>query len=197
MTRKAVSSMVAQGRADLQFERNVRAAFMFLEELGFVSIEALPTLVRYRNKDIEVDVHHGRRSHEIGAGVTGFGARYAMAELVRVIDPEVGKTYRDAVATTPAEVADAVARLSSLMQRYGAAALRGDLQSFSALAKQRERWSEDYALDVLVEQLRPQAEDAFRRGDYVAAADLYGRVRSRLSPAENKKLQLAEERGKR
>jgi len=123
--------------------------------------------------------------------------RYAMAELIRVIDPEAGRTYRDAVATRPAEVADALARLSSLMQRYGAAALRGDLQPFSALAKQRERWSEDYTLDVLAEQLRPQAEDAFRRRDYVAAAELYGRVRSRLSPAENKKLQLAEERGKR
>jgi hypothetical protein len=197
MTREVVSPMSAQDRADLHFARKVRAAFIFLEELGFVRVEELPTLVRYRNEDIEVDVYHGRRSFEVGSGVAGLGVRYAMSELIRVADPEAAKTYRLTIATTPAEVADALEELSSLMRRYGAAALRGESQSFSALAKQREQWSEDYALDVLAGQLRPQADDAFRRGDYATAAQLYERIRGRLSLAEVKKLALAQSRSKR
>jgi len=51
------------------------------------------------------------------------------------------------------------------MQRYGTAALRGEPQFLSLLEKQRKQWAEEYALDVLASQLRPQAEDAFRQGD--------------------------------
>lgn len=44
------------------------------------------------------------------------------------------------------------------------------------------------------EQIRPQAESAFRRGDYAKAAELCGLMRERLSPAEAKKLAFAEAR---
>jgi len=50
------------------------------------------------------------------------------------------------------------------------------------------------ALDVLADQLRPQADEAFRTGDYAAAANLYAQIRGRLTPAEIKKLKFAEER---
>lgn len=189
--------MSAQDKVGPHFERKVRASFMFLEELGFVPVEELSTLVKYRKEDIEIDVYHGRHSSEVGAGVSAFGVRYAMSELIRVTDPEVAKTYRNAVATTPAGLADALEELSSLLRRCGMAALRGDLQFFSALAKQRKQWSEDYALDGLAEQLRPRADEAFRRGEYAAAAKLYECIRGRLSPAEVKKLALAQTRSKR
>jgi len=183
-------------RSSLYFERKVRGAFTFLGELGFVEVEALPTLVRYRKDDVEVDVYHGRQSYEVGAGVTRCGIRYAMSEIIRTTDPEAATAYRNAVATAPEGVAEGLEELSSLMKRYGAAALQGDLQFFSALERQRKEWSEDYALDVLADQLRPQAAEAFRRGDYATAAELYRRIRLRLSPAETKKLALAEERRK-
>lgn len=191
---KEVSTTGLHDRSHLDFARKVRGAFTFLTADGFVEIEALPTLVCYRKGGIEVDVYHGRQSYEIGAGVTGFGTRYAMAEIVRATDPETAKGYRNAVATTPEVVAAGLEELSSLMKRYGTAALQGDPQFFSILERQRKHWSEEYALDVLVEQLRPRADDAFRRGDYSTAAELYGRIRDRLSPAEIRKLALAEER---
>lgn len=43
-------------------------------------------------------------------------------------------------------------------------------------------------------KLRPQAEQAFREGNYSKAAELDGRIRERLSPAEVKKLAFAEAR---
>lgn len=181
-------------RSNLNFQKIARETFAFLKDLGFSEAEASLTLVLYQKGSIEVDIYHGRQSYEISAGVTGFGTRYAMSEIIGITDPETAKRYRNAVATTPEGVAVALAELSSLMKLYGTAVLRGDQQVFSKLKEQRVKWSEEYALDVLADQLRPQADEAFRQGDYSTAADLYARIRERLSPAETKKLRLAEER---
>jgi hypothetical protein len=188
--------MDMQNRSSFDFERKVRGTFMFLEDLGFVVVEALATLVRYRKEDVEVDVYHGRKSYEIDVGVTGLGTRYAMSEIIGATDPEAAKRYRVFAATSSGGVAKGLEVLSELMKQYGTAVLQGDPQFFMVLAKQREQWSQDYALDILADQLRPQADEAFRRGDYARAAELYNRIRGRLSPAETKKLALAEGRSK-
>jgi hypothetical protein len=88
----------------------------------------------------------------------------------------------------------ALEELRGLMKRYAGSALDGDPKLFSALERERKSWSESYALDVLADQLRPQADEAFRQKDYARAADLYSRIRERLSPTEVKKLRVAEER---
>ena len=185
-------------RAHLNFEGATRERFAFLNELGFSEIEALPTLIRYQKGEVEVDVHHGRRSYEIGAGISYLGTRYAIAEIIRAADPEVAKRYGGGALTSTAKgVVAGLEELSSLMQRYGAAALRGDPQFFSTLAEKNKVWIADYWLDGLAQQLRPQADEAFHRGDYSKAAELYAQIRGRLTPSEIKKLQIAEERSNR
>jgi hypothetical protein len=192
MTASTIMQMT--DRSALHFARKVRGAFGFLADAGFAEVETSPTLVRYRKGDVEVDIYHGRQSYEIGGGVTLAGTRYAMSEIVRTVDPEVAKGYRNAVATTPEGIAAGLEELAALMQHYGPGALSGEQRFVAVLEQQRKQWAEGYALDVLATQLRPQAEDAFRRGDYEQAAELYGRIRERLSPAEAKKLSLAQER---
>lgn len=191
---KGEGVMSAPDRLNLNFEIATRTAFSFLNDLGFLEIESSPTLVRYQNDVVEVEVHHGRQSYEIGAGITGFGNRYVMSEIIGATDLAVAKKYRDWAATTPEGVASGVEKLGCLMKRYGIRALTGEPQFFSDLEQQRNSWSADYALDVLVGQVRPKAEEAFYRGDYAAAVDLYARIRSRLSAAEVKKLAFAEKR---
>ncbi len=188
--------MDVSDRTYLNFAEEVRQAFAFLGELGFSEIEALPTLVRYRKGNVEIDVYHGRQSYEIGLGITAFGTRYAISEIIRHIDSETAKSYRYAAATTPVGVVACLKELSLLLKRYGRSALDGDPKLFSSLEGERKLWSEEYALDVLTEQLRPQANEAFRRKDYSKAAELYSRIKERLSPAELKKLSIAEERSR-
>jgi hypothetical protein len=191
---EVVNFMNTSERAYLNFAEAARKSFAFLGELGFSEIEALPTFVRYRKGDIEVDVYHGRQSYEIGAGVTAFGTRYAISEIIRHTDPDVAMRYHYPAATTPEGVVGGLEELSTLMKRYGRSALDGNPQLFSLLEGERKLWSEEYALDVLARQLRPQAAEAFRQRDYSKAADLYARIRERLSQAEIKKLSIAEER---
>ncbi|MEX8505365.1 hypothetical protein [Leptothrix ochracea] len=166
--------MQTTDRSALHFARKVQGAFGFLADAGFAQVEASPTLVRYRKGDVEVDIYHGRQSYEIAGGVTFAGTRYAMSEIIRTVDLEVAKEYRSAVATTAEGIAAGLKELAALMQHYGPGALSGEQQFVALLLEQqRKQWAEEYALDVLAAQLRPQAEDAFRRGDYEQAAELY------------------------
>lgn len=183
-------------RTCLNFAKEVRKAFAFLGELGFFEIEALPTLVRYQKDSIEVDVYHGRQSYEIGASVTAFGSRYEISEIIRHIAPEVEKYVRYS-ATTSEGVVAGLSDLGLLMKRYGRLALDGDPDLFLALERERKSWSAEYALDVLADQLRPLASEAFRRKDYTTSAKLYARIRERLSETEIKKLSIAEKLSKR
>lgn len=181
-------------RSSLDFVRHVRRAFAFLAELGFSEIEALQTLVRYRKGQVGVDVYHGRQSYELGVDVSAFGTQCTISEIIRVEDPEAEERFRYPAATTSEGVVVGLDELGSLMKRYGRLALDGDPKFFSKLEDQRAAWAKEYALDVLARQLRPQANEAFRKGDYAAAADLYSRILKRLSPAELKKLDIAESR---
>lgn len=187
---KAVIMDIAD-RSPLKFEEQVRESFIFLVDLGFSEIEILPTLVRYQNGDIEVDIYHGRQSYEIGAGVTVFGVRYSIARIIEASDPEAYDQFRYAMTTTPEGVAAAIKELSSLLKRYGNEVLRGDLQFISTLEKQGEQNAEKLALDSLAYQLRPKASEAFRQKDYSTAADLYSRIQKCLSTAELKKLSFS------
>ncbi|MDA1101489.1 MAG: hypothetical protein O2967_21210 [Proteobacteria bacterium] len=181
-------------RSHLKFEEHVRKEFSFLTGLGFLEIESSPTLVRYQNSDIEVTVYHGRQSYEIGVGVTTFDTQYSISEIVRATDPEEFNNFRYPMTTTEEGVVSGLERLSSLLKRYGSKALKGDQGFYLILDEQRKQWTEEYALDVLVEQLRPKANEAFRRKDYSSAVELYSRIKERLSPAELKKLGVAKER---
>lgn len=181
-------------RANLHFEKHVRVAFKFLEDIGFVEVEILPTLVRYLKAGVEVDVYHGRHSYEVGAGITGFGTRYAMSEIIRGSDQQAANRYRNAVVTTEEGLAESLEELSLQMEHYGSPALQGSSEFFSLLDNQRKQWAEEYALDVLAEQLRPQAHEAFQRGDYSIALELFSRIQARLSAAELKKLAIAKTR---
>ncbi len=183
-------------RKNLNFANLVKERFSFLSDIGFVEVESLPTLVLYRNNGIDVDVCHGRQSYEIGFGISHQGIRYSLSEFIRIADPEFSKQYRDPTATTQEVLAEGLTKIAELAKRYCIKAIRGDLTFFSMLESQRKLWVEKYALDVMAEQLRPKADEAFRLGKYREAAELYKRIESCLSPAEIKKLTISEERSK-
>jgi hypothetical protein len=181
-------------RTRLNFADAVRKRFVFLGDHGFTEVESLPTIVRYRKGDLEIDVYHGRQSFEIGFGIARQGIRYSLSELIRAADPAAAEQYRNETARTPEGIAESLVHLQESVRRYGERALQGDPEYFSALESQRKSWAEGYALDVLEGQVRPKAEAAFRDGDYRRAADLYEKIRARLSAVELKKLALAKER---
>ena len=189
-----MNSTPEQERTALNFSTLAKERFNFLHDLGFVEIESLPTIVRYRKDSIEVDVYHGRQSYEISFGVSHDGVRFSISEFIRAIDPEAAEKYRNPVATTQDVLAKSLLKLEKLVKQYCKQALQGNQEVFKALNIQRKTWAKKYELEVLAGQLRPRADEAFRLGRYQEAAELYERIRPLLSLAEIKKLSIAEER---
>jgi hypothetical protein len=177
---------VGRERTRLNFAHAVRERFTFLGDLGFLEVESLPTLVRYRKDDLEVNFYHGRSSFELGFEICRNSTRYSMSELIGVADSEAAERYRNYAATTPHGIVAGVTQLEELVRRYGDRALRGDPAFFTMLEERRKAWAEEYALDALAKQLRPKAQAAFQQGNYREAAELYERIRPRLSMAEEK-----------
>jgi hypothetical protein len=68
------------------------------------------------------------------------------------------------------------------------------LRSYEVLRQQHKVSVEQYWLDMQCRHVRPKAETAFREGRYREAAELYREIRAGLTPAEIKKLALAEKR---
>ena len=189
-----ITEEAGRERNRLNFAHLVTQRFGFLSAFGFAVSESLPTIVRYRNGDLELNLYHGRQSFEVGLQVEHGDDCFSMSELIRSSDPAIAEQYRNPMATTPDGLEAALDRLADLLRQYGEPALRNDPQFFSALRKQKTSWAEEYALDVLVEQTRPKADAAFRAGRYQEAADLYGKIAPRLTETEQKKLAAARKR---
>jgi len=185
---------IESGRSRLGFVDMVRKKFAFLSLCGFSEIEALPTIVRYRRGNLELDVYYGRQSYEVGVQVGRADEKFSMSELIRLADPSGAEKYRNPAATNSAALLGVVEQLAELFRRYGERALRDDPGFLADLRRQRESWAKAYALDVLVEQTRPKAEAAFREGRYREAAELYEKIADRLSPTERAKLIAARKR---
>ena len=181
-------------QARLRFEMAATSAFAFLKDLGFSQIGVSPTIVRFRKAEVEADIYYGRRSFELGFEIRRGMTKFSLSELIRIIDPETAKKYRNFTATTQRALDEGLERLAELVMRYGQQALHGDPEVFTALEKEGKSWAESYALDVLARTLRPKADEAFRHGNYREAAELYERFRSRLAADEIKKLEIARKR---
>lgn len=189
-----VMVMYSQSRKRLNFPDKVRRFFSFLVDSGFSVVDSQPTLVLFRKGAVEVDVYHGRHSREVGVGVSAFGDRYSLSEVLRSGDPVRAEDYRSMMVATPDGLAAALSEASDILQRYGVRALNGEVEFFAELKRNRSSWSKNYALEVLAQQVRPKAESAFREGRYAEAVELYSRIRECLTPLEAKKLAIAETR---
>jgi hypothetical protein len=181
-------------RTLLGFADKVRDNFGFLSDFGYSEVEALPTLVRFRKDNLEVDVYHGRRSFEIGVGFSRDGQRHELSEILTAADKEIGARFRNPTASLPGGVRAGLELVGSLTRQFGAKALLGDPETFVSLKIQRELAWTAYHLEMEANSLRPLAEEAWRRKDYAKAAELYAKFKSCLTPAEVQKLAFAEKR---
>lgn len=181
-------------RADLNFSNVVIEKFSFLLGFGFVVYEVLPTIVYYQKDTIKIDIYHGRSSYEIGLGITWHNSRYNLSSFMAVADLQAAKAYRQFMASNLNEVIEGTTQLAELTRRYCGQVFQGDAEFFTQVEKIHESVMQKYWLEMRASQVRPKANEAFRLGEYLKAAELYQEVEPVLSPSELKKLAIAKER---
>lgn len=186
--------------SNANFAESVKSALQFLGQYGFEAISSEATIVRFASTTAFLNVYIGRSSRELGLefGQIGNGKDergYSMSELIRAKSPDRAATYRKWTVTSPSELSRALDALAEHLRQFGTDFLQGNREAFAQLAKARQEWANSYAADVKYRQTIPLANDAFRRGDFQAAARLYEGVRDNLGPAELKKLEFAKKHG--
>jgi len=175
----------------LHFDMAVLEIFGFLESMGFSILQICSTLVRYGKDELEVNIYHGRSSYEIGFEISRKGVKYPIGTILEVSDRNLVDTYRDYAATTPAAVIKGLSGLAKLVRQYATPALEGSAEVFEELAKESQRAIDRRALEVRASQIRPRAEEAFRKHQYRQAAELYDQILPSLTPTELKKVAFA------
>ncbi len=178
------------------FSDATRAAFGFLGAFGFREVGAEATIVRYASGGVFLNVYHGRSSYELGVEVGLTDAPpdqvgYSVAELMGLVDKGGALLLRSWTATTPEGLQEGVRKLAEQVRTYGQRALTGDAAIFDALELQRRQWAKDFAAELNYGQISPRAQEAFRKGDYAKAVQLYERIEDRLAPVERKTLEYA------
>lgn len=176
------------------FERVAATAFAFLTQFGFKIIEQVPTLLRFGRQRIRIDIYYGRKSFEIGAGFSVANESFALSELIRLTDPRTADIFRNPTAVDDEGVAAGTLKVASMVREFVLPWLQDEETLLEALHAQRSRLSGAMELEVLAEQTRPLADQAFRSGDYSLALELYSRIGECLTPAERRKLEYARAR---
>ena len=182
-------------RRFLRFRETVLKHFSFLESRGLRASETSETYVRFAGEVADIEVFHGRQSFELGANVIRGGLKYSLTEFQMLRS----STNEDAnflvfAATDAHGVETGVGLLASALKDCIDAILLDSPDMYVELQSRREANRKKLAMDTLVSQTRPKADEAFRRGDYSRAAELYEVIREQLSPSEMRRLEIAKSR---
>lgn len=184
---------------DLGLQAQVEKHFDFLvSERGYRCVESNPHRVRFESPATYVElVFDGDRSYELSLLVGKIGsadAPFAMEEVLRLRDaPEVA-SFSLVQVTTQESLAKWIAKLAEVLLAYGDDLIEGNEVGFAALASQRRRDVQEYALQRDLQAARADAELAWRRKDYAAVIKSLKPLRTALTAAEVKKLEFAERR---
>lgn len=177
------------------FQNAVLQSFKWLVDYRYRVVEEKSTFIRYEGPSGYVNVYHGRSSYEVGIEVgppgKGVVSSYSMSELIRLSNIEEARIYRNPVVTTMRSMNDFVDAQAQRLREYGQRVLTGDAGVWEELQQQKQQWAKDFATEVLLSQIRPEAERAFRDHDFKRVVDLLSAVASQLTPAERKKLDFA------
>lgn len=197
MSAKNERNDVSGNRHSLSFAESVKNAFSFLaDNHGFRAAEAGATFVRYESNKMFINIYHGRRSYEVGVEVGPLSDaeanRYGLPDVLGALlgggRPENAYYFQ---ASDREGVRRCVEAVASLVERYYGEMLEGDplvLKRVEAFTSER---NDEYTRKVVQQPTRDSAERAWQEKDYPTVAQLYGSIRSDLTPVEQKRMEYA------
>jgi hypothetical protein len=145
---------------------------------------------------LEVQFDYGR-SYEVDVVVgqtrvlySGRELAFGVGEIARVagLSWEPGRVF---VARTEGALHRVFDELASVLKTAGAGALRNDPDTYSALLQQLNRESAAYTKDLILGQMRGQAQQAWERREFHEAVRVYAEHLEDLTALERRKYDYA------
>lgn len=200
-----------------EFARIVSLEFEFLvRELGFLRTRTDDWLVHFESTSVYVDVFRDSRALEAGVtiGLVTVARQIDRRDLVQaafvigrpVSDDEYSLdevlTYQPSTAVEADMIGSAfvssipdmeswIPRLASSLRRCCRQLLLGDPDAFAQMRDQRSVAGEAFMAAETLSACRRAAHAAWQQRNYHAVVQALEAIRSRLTPAEEKKLQYA------
>ena len=183
------------------FEGFVRKDFRFLEtKYDFNLTEAKTnyhySFVRYESKKVYVAAYYCPTRYEcdIAFGILSENTpSYSIGELLSLETDFNSLPKYTFEKLTQAEVTERdVSWFASILKKYGVEYLKGNPTVFKKLKENREQKSKEYTQEIMNQQLKQKAENAWKQKDYEVVAKSYKSIEKFLSPAEKRKLEYAE-----
>lgn len=178
-----------------QFAEIATEVFQFLEGLGFYIACAEPHYLRYESRDavviLTLDVLSGELEAYVGlrseAGKPG--GSYSLTDVngMQGLDGYAGPLQ----ISDDSQLKHFVELLAIDLRDHAMLALQGDLSFFRQLESYVNSKSEMFTKGLQTSRIRSNAEQAWRKRDYVTVAKLYALIGDCLSDVERKKLEYA------
>jgi len=180
-------------RSLLRFADEVKVHFAFLEPLGFCCTHSETTLVRFESSKLAINIYHGLQSYEISLEIECPQTldTYSYGALLRLVDSEQAKQYRDYATHTVEGVAEGVRQLAERFRKCVDVGILNDSKLFSRLKLQRAEWARSYALETQLEQARKKAESAWREKDFEKVVQAFAPLQEHLNSSDLKKFEYA------
>ena len=184
-------------RRELGFEESVRSSFGFLATYGLSPIAADEFSAHYASNCVRLAIRHGRLSYELSVELgridhpDELSHPYSMQDLVRAVDPDVARRYRDFAATSGDAVVRGLEQLAVNLEHFGDRALGCDAEFFAVLARERSREIERFGRETQRASQDAIARAAFDRRDWRRVIEVYEERTDPLSRSEQKRLEIA------
>jgi hypothetical protein len=185
----------AEGR--LGFVTLALGDFEFLSQFGFAVARKEPTLVRFENGKVYVNVYHGRSSHMIGVEIGRIHHRevYSLYEVLAALSPDdVGLARLQASDAT--ELERSISRVASVVREKGGGLLRGEADAFSDIHLIVEPIRREATVQAQYGATLRKADQAWETKDWSAALGLYETAVPGLSSTQRKRLEYLRKKRK-
>ncbi len=184
-------------RSELGFEESARSAFGFLATYGFAPVAADEYSAHYASNCARLAIRHDRLSYELSLDLARvdhpdeLAHPYSTQDLIRAVDPDLARRYRDFAATSRDAIARGLQQLAENLKNFGDRALRCDAEFFAVLARERSREIERFGRETQRAGQDAVARAAFDRQDWRRVIEVYEARTDPLNRSEQKRLEIA------
>ena len=180
-----------------RFTDVAKRAFSFLDDEGLRLVRCESHALRYENSQVFVAVEWDARSGELNVYL-GLQPKNGQRADAFSLNDLLGMEQAGSPASNmPFQVADEsrlepfLEELATKVSIHAAPALAGDRMYFRRLKTFRSAQSEAYMREMELRQVRSEAENAWREGNFREVARLYMSIERDLSKSEKAKLAYA------
>ena len=185
MADHSFADVVAQGMASICSDFGFRETHRDIRTVRFDSDSVYFTFMYMRFNEVEFTF--GRIAEQ-----TSNKMEFSLFDVLYSASPKIAADSHMRSASSPEQIAEAVREIVTGLRNYGQGLLSNDPKVFESFSKVRAERQKRYGDETVAARVRPEAEKAFKMGDYVTAVRLYRSIGDLLSDVERRKLSFAE-----